>query len=196
MIYFFLKKIIDIFLSSILLLIFLPLIILIILAIKLDTKGPALIIQTRLGKNLKKYKMLKFRSLIYDKNQINKNTIIKKNYTKITRVGKILREFSLDEIPQLLNVLYGNMSIVGPRPPMIDEMGIVKKYDKKLLRFQVAPGITGYAQVLGRNTLKWKNKVRYDHKYIRLFKKYGIFIDIYIIFMTAFKIIFRLDVYE
>ena len=196
MIIVFLKRLIDIIISFFFLTLLSPIICLIFILIKYETTGPAIIIQTRLGKNLKKFKMYKFRSLIYDKKQINKNTIIKRNHKSITKVGKFLRESSLDELPQLFNVFYGNMSLVGPRPPMIDEMKVVKKYDRYLERFSVMPGITGYAQVVGRNTLQWKNKIRYDLIYIKLIKKYGILIDFYVIIVTLFKVVLRIGIYE
>jgi lipopolysaccharide/colanic/teichoic acid biosynthesis glycosyltransferase len=117
--------------------------------------------------------------------------------SRITRVGKFLRKFSFDELPQLINVLKGEMTCVGPRPAVFDELG---PYDKINLiykkRFEHKAGITGLAQVNGRNNLDWIEKIKYDLKYVELFHRYGILIDIKILFFTVFYVIRQEDVNE
>lgn len=156
------------------------------LAIKLDSKGPVFFSQERRTKNGRVFKMLKFRSMVVNAENIGTGLFSYDNDPRITRVGKFLRKTSLDELPQLLNVLKGDISIVGPRPCVKYELGdfdtLNRKYKK---RFQVKGGITGLAQAKGRNENSWEEKVTLDNEYIDRFEKEGIRLDMKIIWWTA-----------
>ena len=119
--------------------------------------------------------MYKFRSMIVDAEKMGAGLFNYKDDPRVTKVGKFLRKSSLDELPQLFNIFFGDMSVVGPRPCVTYELGdfetLNKKYKK---RFQVKAGLTGLAQVKGRNDISWDEKVTYDNQYVDGFKKYGI----------------------
>ena len=119
------------------------------------------------------------------------------NDPRVTRVGKLLRITSFDELPQLINILKGEMSIVGPRPPVYYELGdyetLNKRYKK---RFTVLPGLTGLAQVEGRNSIIWDRKVDYDNYYVDLVNEKGLIVDIKIICKTVLNIVKKKDIYE
>lgn len=193
----FLKRLMDIVLSSIALIVFIPLFLIISILIKLDSKGPIFFIQERRIKNGKIFKMYKFRSMCIGAEKLGTGLFNFKNDSRITRVGSFLRKSSLDELPQLFNVIKGDISLVGPRPCVTYELGdfetLNKKYKK---RFEMLAGITGLAQVRGRNENSWEEKVQYDNEYIELFKKYGIFIDIKIIFETIIGVFKAEDICE
>ena len=163
----------------------LPVWLVIAIAIKIDSKGPVFFKQERRTKNGRIFRMLKFRSMIVNAENIGTGLFSYENDPRITRVGRFLRNTSLDELPQLLNVLVGDISIVGPRPCVKYELGdfdtLNKKYKK---RFQVKGGITGLAQAKGRNENSWEEKVTLDNEYIDRFEKEGIFLDFKIIWWT------------
>lgn len=191
------KRILDIMLALILLVIFLPLIIIVSIAIKIDTRGPVIFKQLRIGENGKIFKIYKFRTMIKNAEFIGSGLFNVRDDFRVTRVGKILRKTSIDEIPQLINILRGEMSFVGPRPPVIYELGDYKNFDERLKkRFTVKPGITGYAQVYGRNSLSWEEKIFFDLKYIDDFKKYGILIDFKVLFLTVIAVLSMKNIYE
>lgn len=171
----FTKRLIDIVLSSIGLLCLTPVLIIIAIIIKLDDpKGKLLFSQVRVGKNEEYFKMFKFRSMYSDAeerlieilqyNEISGSMFKMKEDPRITKIGKYLRKFSLDELPQLLNVFKGDMSLIGPRPPLVREVNEYSTYDKQ--RLLVKPGITGLWQVSGRNSLSFKQMVELDLQYI------------------------------
>lgn len=164
----------------------LPVWLVIAIAIKIDSKGPVFFKQERRTKNGRVFRMLKFRSMIVNAENTGTGLFSYENDPRITRVGRFLRNTSLDELPQLLNVLVGDISIVGPRPCVKYELGdfdtLNKKYKK---RFQVKGGITGLAQAKGRNENSWEEKVTLDNEYIDRFKKQGIFLDLKIIWWTV-----------
>ena len=174
-----------------------PLMIIIGLCIKLDTPGPIFYRQGRLGKEGRPFQMYKFRTMIQSAENMPLGLFNYPDDPRVTRVGKLLRRTSLDEIPQLINVLKGEMSIVGPRPPVTYELGdyetLNSRYKK---RFEVLPGITGLAQVEGRNSLGWERKVVYDNLYVELFRKKGIWVDIEIIFRTIIQILKKEHIFE
>jgi exopolysaccharide biosynthesis polyprenyl glycosylphosphotransferase len=154
----------------------LPLFILIAILIKIeDPKGPIFFYQKRVGKNEKEFNMYKFRSMVtnaeellkelLDKNEISGAMFKMKEDPRITRIGRFIRKTSIDELPQLWNVLKGDMSLVGPRPPLPREVEEYTKYDKK--RLLVKPGCTGLWQVSGRNNLSFKQMVELDIRYIQ-----------------------------
>ncbi|SDX11945.1 sugar transferase [Paenibacillus sp. CF384] len=188
------KRMIDFTCALIGLIILLPLFVLIVLLIKLeDPKGSAFFYQTRIGKDEKPFKMYKFRSMVsnaeeklkelLDQNEIQGAMFKMKDDPRITRVGKFIRKTSIDELPQLVNVLKGNMSLVGPRPPLPREVAEYSEYDK--LRLTVTSGCTGLWQVSGRNELSFEQMVELDIQYIQ---KRCIIGDLKIIFKT-FKLL-------
>jgi lipopolysaccharide/colanic/teichoic acid biosynthesis glycosyltransferase len=187
----------DIVLSSIALIVFIPIFLIISFLIKLDSKGPVFFIQERRTKDGKVFKMYKFRSMCVGAEKIGTGLFNFKNDTRITRVGSFLRKSSLDELPQLINVIKGDISIVGPRPCVTYELGEFETLNKKYRkRFEMLAGITGLAQIRGRNENSWEEKIQYDNEYIELFKKYGVFIDIKIIIETIIKVFKAKDICE
>ena len=147
------------------------------LVIRFTSKGPAVFNQSRIGKDKKPFKMYKFRTMIVERYDKDGNEIMSEE--RITRVGRILRKTSLDEIPQLFNILNGTMSIVGPRP-MLDYQA-ERCTEEENGRFIMRPGVTGWAQVKGRNNIQWPERIQYDLEYIRSF---NIWKDVKIIFLT------------
>lgn len=178
------KRVVDILISlvCIILLFVIPVFEILFIAIKLTSKGPAIFTQTRIGKDKKPFKMAKFRTMIVEQFDKDGNEIMSED--RITSIGRILRKTSLDEIPQLFNILNGSMSIVGPRP-MLDYQA-ERCNEEENGRFTMRPGITGWAQVKGRNNIQWPERIQYDLEYIRNF---NIWQDIKIIFLT-FKTVF------
>ena len=184
------KRIFDIFLSIIGMVLFFPVFVIIFCLVKIDSKGPVFFSQLRLGINKKPYKIYKFRSMVVDAENMEEGIFNVKNDNRITKIGHFLRNTSLDEIPQLINILKGDMSFVGPRPPVTYELGDLNKLTPEFeSRFKMKPGVTGLAQVSGRNELSWDEKVKYDNRYIDLFEKYGVLIDIKLILLTIVKVI-------
>ncbi|NLI61610.1 MAG: sugar transferase [Clostridiales bacterium] len=184
------KRILDFILSLIGLVILSPLLLIICLLIKLDSKGPVFFTQERLGYNGKIFRIYKFRTMVDGAINMGSGLFTNEADPRITRVGSFLRKTSLDEIPQLINVLRGEMSWVGPRPPVPYHPYKYEDYqgDQKI-RFTVLPGITGYAQISGRNKLDWNERINLDVKYA---KNQSIFLDIRIMFKTI-QIIFLKD---
>ena len=183
------KRIIDIIVSALAIVLCLPFWIIIPIAIKLDSNGPVFFKQSRRTKNGRLFNMLKFRSMVVNTEGTGTGLFNFENDPRVTKVGRFLRNTSLDELPQLFNILIGDMSIVGPRPCVSYELGdfytLNKTYKK---RFEAKAGLTGWAQIKGRNDISWPDKVIYDNEYIDLFKEKGIIIDIQIIFITALKV--------
>ncbi|MFL0269782.1 sugar transferase [Candidatus Clostridium radicumherbarum] len=183
------KRVIDFILSIIGIILLSPVYLAIIIAIKLDSKGPVIFKQTRIGKDEVPFTIYKFRTMIVnaeskrsleiDPENIENFVFQSKTDDRITKVGSFLRESSLDEIPQLFNVLVGNMSLVGPRPEIPD---VVKLYPESYRqRLLVKPGITGLAQVSGRGEIELGRTVFYDLSYI---KDFSLLYDFKIIFKT------------
>ncbi len=181
-----LKRIFDIIVSLIFIVFFtvIPVFIVVPIVIRLTSKGPAVFVQIRAGKNGKLFKMYKFRTMIIERYDKNGNEIMSED--RITKVGRFLRKTSLDELPQLFNILNGTMSIVGPRP-MLDYQ-VERCIGEEVLRFEVKPGMTGLAQAMGRNNLSWPERIQYDIKYV---KNFSFWHDIKIIFKTAMLVFKR-----
>lgn len=195
--HFTIKYVLDTILSFIAIILLIPLWLGIAIAIKTDSKGPVFFIQERLTKNGKVFKMYKFRSMIAGAEYMGTGLFTYDHDPRVTKVGRFLRCTSLDELPQLFNVLKGDISIVGPRPAVTYELGdystLNKKYKK---RFRVKGGITGLAQIKGRNENSWEEKVILDNCYIDEFKKYGILLDAWIIIKTVIKVFNKSNIYE
>ena len=187
------KRILDIVLSAVGIVILLPVYLILIIAIKLDSKGPALFKQIRVGKDGKDFTIYKFRTMIVNaesKRELEINPEDLENFvfqsksdSRITKFGSFLRRSSLDEIPQLFNVLFGHMSLVGPRPEIPE---VVKHYPKSYhQRLLVLPGITGLAQISGRGEIELGKTVSYDLNYIANF---SVLFDIKILFLTVLSV--------
>lgn len=155
------KRLMDVTVSILLLLILLPFFLLIALLVKLDSKGPIFFVQKRVGKNLQRFKVYKFRTMTDEKREVSK---VIGNDKGVTRVGYYLRRFKIDELPQLINVLKGEMSLVGPRPSIEEQLEEMNKHEKK--RYSVRPGMTGLAQVSGNTQISWSARYEYDLKYM------------------------------
>lgn len=190
------KRTFDIVASGLLILVLSPFLALIAIAVRLGTPGPTLFKQDRVGLNGKQFKMLKFRSMVADaEQQLNEvrslpravgNPVLfkMKNDPRVTRVGKFLRRYSLDELPQLFNVFAGSMSLVGPRPPLQREVDLYEHHVHR--RFLVKPGVTGLWQVSGRSNLSWEDSVRLDLYYVENWSMAG---DVVILWRTARAIV-------
>ncbi|MBR0575574.1 sugar transferase [Proteiniclasticum sp. BAD-10] len=159
-----LKRFIDVTASGISLVLLSPIFLIVIVLIKIDSKGPALFTQKRVGKEGKEFKIYKFRTMLTFEDSFYPDGSPIENYDRVTKVGNILRKTSIDELPQLINIFIGDMSIVGPRPTLSYQ---VEKYDdNQARRLKVKPGLTGLAQVSGRNSLSWEQKIQYDINYV------------------------------
>lgn len=191
------KRFLDIVISGSALIILLPIMLVISFLIKFDSKGPVFFLQERRTKNGKVFRMLKFRSMVVNAEHTGAGLFNYENDPRVTRVGRFLRDSSLDELPQLLNILLGDMAIVGPRPCVVYELGdfdtLNKRYKK---RFIVKAGLTGLAQVKGRNNITWDEKVEFDNEYVDLFSRLGILIDLKLIIETVIKVFHKENIYE
>ncbi len=183
------RRWIDALISIILLLILFPILLIISLAIVIDSKGGVVFKQLRIGKNGKHYYMYKFRTMLPNSQNTGSGVYTFKGDSRVTKVGRFLRKTSLDELLQLWNVIKGDMALIGPRSPVVGHFPEYETLNEQYKRrFSVLPGITGLAQVKGRNELLWDEKVKYDNEYIDKVKKYGLFYDIKILFLTVVRI--------
>lgn len=191
------KRLFDIVSSGILIILLTPVWIVIAIAIKCDSKGPILFKQGRRTKDGRVFQMYKFRSMVVNAEQMGTGLFNYENDPRVTKVGRKLRDSSLDELPQLFNIFKGDMSVIGPRPCVTYELGdfdtLNKKYKK---RFEVKAGLTGLAQIKGRNDISWDEKVTYDNQYVDLFNKYGFLADIRIGIESVFKAFKHDKIYE
>lgn len=191
------KRFFDIALCCIALVFLIPVGLVLAIAIKCDSTGPILFTQERRTKNGRVFKMYKFRSMVINAEYMGTGLFNYENDARVTKIGRFLRKSSLDELPQLWNVIKGDLSIVGPRPCVKYELGdfetLNKRYKK---RFEVRAGITGLAQVKGRNENSWDEKITYDNLYIDKFKRQGIWLDIKILFSTVAKVFRKQDIFE
>lgn len=174
------------------LLLLLPLYFIIIILIKLDSKGPVLFKQKRVGKNKQHFNILKFRTMKIDTPNDVPTHILKNPEQYITRMGKFLRKTSLDELPQIINILKGDMSIIGPRPALWNQYDLIEQRDLYKAN-DIRPGLTGLAQINGRDELTIQKKAEIDGKYI---SNMSFFLDFKIFFGTIKKVIFGISVIE
>ncbi len=181
------KRICEIFLSLIALVILSPLLLITAIAIKLDSPGPVIFRQERIGKDTKVFFIYKFRSMCVDAEHHGTGQYSFAGDPRVTKVGKIIRATSIDELPQLVNILKGDMSFVGPRPPLTYHPWDISEYtDEQLRMFEVRPGITGWAQVNGRKEVEWHERIRKNVYYV---DHCSLWLDIKILFMTVFKVL-------
>jgi len=185
-----LKRFFDIVFSIFGIILLIPFFCIIYVAIKIDSKGPVFFKQDRLGKNGSVFKIFKFRSMVVNAEFIGTGLFNYANDPRVTKVGNFMRKTSIDELPQLLNILKGEMSFVGPRPPVTYELGDYKDFDSNLKKcYSVKPGVTGLAQINGRNELSWDEKTKYDLQYVESYSKWGLLLDLKIMLITIFKVI-------
>ena len=189
-----LKRFLDIACSFLLLVISIPLFFIIAILIKIDRKGPVFFLQKRCGKDGREFDMYKFRTMVKDaeflkkelKNEMDGPMFKMKNDPRVTQTGKFLRKWSLDELPQLLNVLKGDMSLVGPRPLANEEMAGDNNNTWREIRLSVKPGVTGLWQIMGRTSGKFGDWVSYDIEYVQ---KRSFLMDLKILILTAITVL-------
>ncbi|MEV5112724.1 sugar transferase [Peribacillus frigoritolerans] len=162
---YYIKKMIDFILSLLGLIILSPLFIILIVCIKLDSRGPVFFKQRRIGINKSEFNILKFRTMKIDTPKDTPTHLLENPESYITRVGKFLRKTSLDELPQIINILKGEMSIIGPRPALWNQYDLMKERDKYRAN-DIYPGLTGWAQINGRDELPIEVKSRLDGEYV------------------------------
>ena len=182
----YIKRILDLILSLMALIVLMPLMIIIGILVRINLGSPIILKQKRPGKNEKIFTLYKFRTMT-DKRDIDGN-LLPDEY-RLTKFGKFLRSTSLDELPELINIIKGDMAIVGPRPLLVEYLPYYTEEEKH--RHDVRPGLTGLAQVNGRNAISWEEKLKYDTEYI---KKIYFNSDLKIIFKTIKKTIKREDI--
>ena len=179
----FIKRVLDFILSLIALTVLLPLMLVLMVLGTIKMKGNPFFTQLRPGKDGKIFKLIKFRSMTCEK---DKDGNLLPDEVRLTRYGEILRSTSLDELPELLNILKGDMSIVGPRPLLVQYLPLYN--EERRHRHDVRPGLTGWAQVNGRNSITWEDKFRYDVWYVR---NISFILDVKILFLTVKKVFCR-----
>ncbi|CEN91713.1 glycosyl transferase [[Clostridium] sordellii] len=184
-----LKRSIDIILSTLGIIILSPVFLIISIIIKLESEGPIIFKQLRAGKDSKPFYIYKFRSMKSDAPNLSTNEFEDVNLF-ITKIGKFIRRTSIDELPQLINILKGDMSIVGPRPVILDEKELIllrKEYNID----SILPGITGLAQINGRDIIGTEEKVKLDYEYLQ---NKSLNLDVKIVFITIFKVLKKSDI--
>ena len=181
--YKFFKRLIDIICSLIGLILFSPILLVVSLLIRINLGSPVFFTQTRLGKDGKEFKMIKFRTM---KDSLDKFGQLLPDEQRLTKFGKILRSTSLDELPELINVLKGDMTLVGPRPLLVEYKELYS--ERQFRRHEVYPGITGWAQINGRNAISWNERFELDVWYV---DNISFLLDMKILVMTILKVIKR-----
>lgn len=184
-----LKRSIDIILSTLGIIILSPVFLIISIIIKLESEGPIIFKQLRAGKDSKPFYIYKFRSMKADAPNLSTNEFEDVNLF-ITKIGKFIRRTSIDELPQLINILKGDMSIVGPRPVILNEKELIllrKEYNID----SILPGITGLAQINGRDIIGTEEKVKLDYEYLQ---NKSLNLDVKIVFITIFKVLRKSDI--
>lgn len=190
--YFKIKRSMDLIFSLIALLLLLPWILILSILIKLDSSGTVLFKQKRIGKDQVPFNILKFRTMKKDTPKDTPTHMLKEANTHVTKVGKFLRSSSLDELPQLLNIIKGEMSMVGPRPALWTQKDLIEERENLKIN-DIPPGITGWAQVNGRDELSIKLKVHYDNEYK---KNVSFKTDAVIIIKTIFNVVKKQGIRE
>ncbi len=190
-VYLYIKRFMDIVLSALgLLILALPMLIVAIL-VRIDSPGPVLFRQKRLGLNGCVFEMYKFRSMVVDAEHTGSGVYSGKGDARVTKLGKILRATSIDELPQLVNILRGEMSFIGPRPPLTYHPWPIEEYSPEQLRmFEVRPGITGWAQINGRKGVMWPKRIEMNIWYV---DHVSAKLDLKILFMTVIKVLSNAD---
>lgn len=181
------KRILDVIISLIGLIVLSLFLVLVAITIKLESEGPVVFKQKRLGKNGKVFEIYKFRTMVVGAEHTGSGVYSTKDDPRVSRVGKILRKLSIDELPQFLNIIKGDMSLIGPRPPLTYHPWPLEDYtDEQKKRFSVRPGVTGWAQINGRKELSWERRIEYDVEYV---ENISFLFDLKIFFKTIIKIL-------
>jgi lipopolysaccharide/colanic/teichoic acid biosynthesis glycosyltransferase len=179
----FIKRLLDIVISATALILLSPFMLIIYLLVRINLGGPAFFLQERVGKDNKIFKMIKFRTM---KNSTDKDGNLLSDNERLTRFGRFLRSFSIDELPELINILKGDMSLVGPRALLVQYL---EHYNsEQIRRHEVLPGLTGWAQINGRNSITWCEKFKLDVWYV---DNWSLWLDVKIFFLTFWKVFKR-----
>ena len=181
--YFRIERILDFLIALIVLIVFSPIILAVAILVYIKLGSPIIFKQDRPGKDGKVFKMFKFRTMLDSYNKFGEAL---PDEERLTKFGKILRSTSLDELPELINVIKGDMSLVGPRPLLVEYLDLYSEEQNR--RHEVRPGITGWAQVNGRNSISWNEKLNLDVEYV---KNLSLILDIKILFLTVYKVFKR-----
>ena len=187
----FFKRLFDCIFAILLLLIIWPIMVITAILIKLDSAGPIIFRQKRLGLGGKEFEIWKFRSMCQNAEHTGSGVYSGKDDMRVTRVGRIIRATSIDELPQLINIMRGDMSFIGPRPPLTYHPWPLEQYTPEQLRmFEVRPGISGWAQINGRKGVEWHHRIELNVWYV---DHCSLFLDIKIAFLTFFKVLVNAD---
>ncbi len=187
----FFKRAIDCVIAFFALIVLSPIMLITALAVKCESKGPVIFKQKRLGLGGKEFEIYKFRSMAQNSEHTGSGVYSGKNDARVTKVGRVIRKTSIDELPQLVNILKGDMALIGPRPPLTYHPWRVEDYTEEQFRmFEVRPGITGWAQVNGRKEVEWHRRIELNVWYV---DHVSLPLDIKIMFMTVFKVVTNAD---
>ena len=193
-IYIKIKRILDFFMALVLIILLSPILLIVSISIKIDSKGPVIFKQKRIGKDGKEFEIYKFRSMVVGAEKIGTGVYSKEGDARVTKVGNFIRKTSIDELPQLVNIIKGEMSFIGPRPVLTYHPWKYEEYtDEQLKRFELRPGITGWAQIHGRKDVEWEQRIKFDIFYV---ENISILLDIKIFFKTIIKVITMQDNYN
>lgn len=182
----YIKRLLDIIISFCSLVILSPIFLIVAILVRIKLGSPIIFKQERPGKNEKIFKLYKFRTM---SNKTDENGNLLPESERLTKFGKVLRSISLDELPELFNILKGDMSLIGPRPLLVKYLPYYNEKEKH--RHDVRPGLTGLAQINGRNALNWEDRFEYDIQYVN---NISFISDIKILFLTFYKVIKRNDI--
>lgn len=185
--YIYLKRVLDIVFSFLALVILSPLFLITVVAVRLDSRGPVIFRQKRLGLDARAFDIYKFRTMCVGAEHMGSGVYSGADDARETKVGRILRALSIDELPQLVNILRGEMSFIGPRPPLTYHPWPLETYTKEQLHmFAVRPGMTGWAQVHGRKDVEWHKRIQLNCWYV---DHVSFWLDIRIFFLTVFQVL-------
>lgn len=185
------KRALGFIISAIAFILLFPILLLVAIMIKMDSKGPVIFKQERLGVNGVPFKIYKFRSMCVGAEKQGSGVYSYKGDSRITKVGKVIRATSIDELPQLWNILKGDMALIGPRPALTYHPWPYEQYDEQQKHmFDVRPGITGWAQVNGRKEVPWPERIKLNVYYV---EHISFWLDVKILFMTVFKVVTNAD---
>lgn len=185
------KRVLDLILALLALILLSPLMLAAALAVKLSSKGPVIFKQKRLGRDGREFDFYKFRSMVVNAEQTGSGVYSGKDDPRVTKVGRILRASSIDELPQLINILKGDMALIGPRPPLTYHPWPIHQYSEfQRHMFDVRPGITGWAQTHGRKDVEWHHRIELNVWYV---EHVSLGLDLRIFFLTFFKVFTNAD---